>query len=130
MLLLIILYITLKHSLLSIMYSRLNQALNWENKKRAVINKERQTEKKMRNAYNKLRSKGNTTVKAKNIVNAFTKYPDLNVNHYLKDSSAKHFSKSIKQRVLSRKLNDFPTRINDLESRVSSLEKILQRTRF
>jgi hypothetical protein len=113
------------------MYSTLNQALNWEDKKRAVINKERQTEKKMRNAYNKLRSKGNTTVKAKNIVNAFTKYPDLNVNHYLKNSSAiKHFSKSIKQRVLSRKLNDLPTRINDLESRVSSLEKILQRTRF
>jgi len=113
--------------------SRLNQALNWEDKKQAVINQERQTEKKMRNAYKKLRSKGNTTVKAKNVVNAFRKYPEMNVNHYLKHfSSIKHFSKpmTIKQRVESRKLNDFPTRLNELELRVSSLEKILQRTRF
>jgi len=115
--------------------SRLNQALNWEDKKKGVRNQENQTEKKMRNAYTRLRSRGNTTIKSKNIVNAFRKYPEMNVNHYLKHfSSIKHFSRpktmTLKQKVETRKLNDLPTRVNDLESRVSSLEKILQRAKI
>ena len=91
---------------------RLAHALNWEDKKQAVRNKEALNENKIRRAYNTLRG----TVKAKNVFNAFRKN---NLNHF-----------TLKQLVKSRKLNDLPTRISILESRVNSLEKILKGVSF